>query len=141
MYIATHSLLNLEGPQVKASIPDTFTIATLPEEFSVRNLRKGCTSLSKYKSKFCLCPSQHWRQQASAFGQSGCSLSLGFSSGVFADLRSAPEEPMESNVATPRLICAAKHNEPPPCRQHERAQNRGAHPLNGAHVPLPRQCQ
>jgi hypothetical protein len=46
VYIATHSLLNLEGPQVKASIPDTFTIATLPEEFSVRNLRKGATSLA-----------------------------------------------------------------------------------------------
>jgi len=40
VYIATHTLLNLEGPQIKASIPESFSIPNLPEEFSVRNLRK-----------------------------------------------------------------------------------------------------
>ncbi|XP_065332971.1 protein bicaudal C isoform X1 [Cloeon dipterum] len=38
VYIATHTLLNLEGPQIKASIPDSFSIRSLPEDFSVRTL-------------------------------------------------------------------------------------------------------
>ncbi|XP_059471574.1 protein bicaudal C homolog 1-A [Neocloeon triangulifer] len=46
VYIATHTLLNLEGPQVKASTPESYRIPALPEDFSVRNLLTTAASRS-----------------------------------------------------------------------------------------------